>query len=636
MAIKYFIRYFDIKGIEHRLNLYDDTFEDEAIQVDGQITLTYADTDNSLEAIRGQGLSVQLEANQDLTFNDLWSENEKTYKVEYFRDNEIKFNGWLNPEGWFENWVNTDWVITFDCVDGLGYLSDLSFVDENGNPFTGKISYIRLIALALKRTGISQFINTSIDIRYTDLDESKDVLNNVYANANRYIKDDEETYMSCEEVIRDILEPFGACLTSHNGEWYIFKPNQLYSSSTATFFRYNSNGYALDYPFYPPTKTLDLSFTLGSNINDFYPHHCSGNQTIRNVSSIGAYRISYKYGLVKSYLDNTKLCSYDGITIPDWNILSTTNLDPLVANECGVVFNNVSGSGVANLRSDAILIGDDERVNVYMEYNINGIGYIRGSLYFRYQIIICDKPITDATANKYYLQDDLTWGNVGVTNTLEKVLTGTSVTRTSDLPIIDVATPIYPSAIGNQGYLYVVIITPQETPTATHETLLSFVDIKPFLEESQNVEGEFHTFQRTTKPSAKVENTKEVATGDNPSDTYLGTLYKADKVTPTETWNRLGVEEEKPLLQIMGEETLRLNQKTSRVFSGDIYGYFQYFSVIYIDGLDGVFLPIKYSYDTKNNIINADFKQIYGDELEDIDYEKTFDYGETVKPTIRG
>ena len=120
------------------------------------------------------------------------------------------------------------------------------------------------------------------------------------------------------------------------------------------------------------------------------------------------------------------------------------------------------------------------------------------------------------------------------------------------------------------------------------------------------------------------------------SDTYLGTLYKADKVTPTETWNRLGVEEEKPLLQIMGEETMRLNQKPSRVFSGDIYGYFPYLSVILIDGLDGIFMPIKYSYNTKNNIISAEFKQIYGNELYDIDYAKTYDYGNTVKPTIRG
>ena len=86
----------------------------------------------------------------------------------------------------------------------------------------------------------------------------------------------------------------------------------------------------------------------------------------------------------------------------------------------------------------------------------------------------------------------------------------------------------------------------------------------------------------------------------------------------------------------MGEETLRLNAKPSRVFTGDVYGYFNYLSVISIDNLEGVYMPMKYSYDTKNNIISGEFKQIYGDELDDIDYLKTYDYGSTVKPTIKG
>ena len=70
MAVRYFIKYFDTIGIEHKLNIYDDAYVGDALQVDGNVTLTYADTDNVLEAIRGQGLSVELEANKDLTFNN--------------------------------------------------------------------------------------------------------------------------------------------------------------------------------------------------------------------------------------------------------------------------------------------------------------------------------------------------------------------------------------------------------------------------------------------------------------------------------------------------------------------------------------------------------------------------------------
>ena len=86
----------------------------------------------------------------------------------------------------------------------------------------------------------------------------------------------------------------------------------------------------------------------------------------------------------------------------------------------------------------------------------------------------------------------------------------------------------------------------------------------------------------------------------------------------------------------MGSETMRMNANTMRIFSGDIYGYFNYLSVITIDGRTGKFGVTKYSYDTKSNIISAEFKQMFGDELTDLDVEKQLDYGNVVEPTIRG
>ena len=109
---------------------------------------------------------------------------------------------------------------------------------------------------------------------------------------------------------------------------------------------------------------------------------------------------------------------------------------------------------------------------------------------------------------------------------------------------------------------------------------------------------------------------------------------------PTETWNRKGFVETKPLLQIMGEETMRMSQSPAKVFSGDVFGYFDYMSVVSIDGYAGLkFMPIAYSYNTRTNITSVTFRQIYGAELADqgVDgfYVKSFDYGNVVKPTIK-
>ena len=624
MAVKYYIRYFDIIGIEHRLDIFDDTYEDEAIQVDGNVTLTYSDTDDSLEAIRGQGLRVELEANTDLTFDSLWSEDEKTYKVQYYRDFELIFNGWLNPDGWFENWVNTNWIITFDAVDGLGYLSDLSFVNESGVPITGRKKYIEILAIALQRTGLNLPIYTDIQIRYTGLSESLNILDNVYANTERYIKDDGETIMSCEEVIRDILEPFGAVLTSLSGKWYIYKPNQLYSNSSVLFNVYNYKG-VNQFQLLP----LDTAITIGNDgVRDLF--HCNANQSIRNVSSVGAYRINYKYGLVQLLIANQYFCSDDG----GLSVVPYTNYsyDNVLANpdNCGIYFGRVLEADIKEqIRTPFLSIEDDLQIEFTIKYTSQAIRGIGKKPYFNYKVFISDNANINSATTIQYIQED---GNWGTSDYLIKELTfnyGNELNR---------LLPPKPSAISGVGYVFISIYTPSvegRNDIIGTEVFLEQLAIKPN-DSSSNIVGEFHTFQRTTKPSAKVQDNKEVATGDNAADFYLGTIYKNDALTPTETWSRKGLLEGKALLQIMGEETLRLNSKPSRVFTGDVYGYFNYLSVVTIDNLDGVFMPIKYSYDTKNNIISAEFKQIYGDELLDIFYQDTFDYGNTVKPTIKG
>ena len=132
MALKYDIEYYDTVNILHRFELYDDNFVGSSTQVQGNVTLDYGQVDENLESIRGQGLRVQLEANEDLTFEDLFTESERVFRVVYKRNSITLFEGWLNPEGFFEDFVNDRWIVSFDCVDGLSYLKNLAFVDDSG------------------------------------------------------------------------------------------------------------------------------------------------------------------------------------------------------------------------------------------------------------------------------------------------------------------------------------------------------------------------------------------------------------------------------------------------------------------------------------------------------------------------
>lgn len=615
--LKYWLEYNDVMNVSHRLEIYDDAFSGTETEINGNVFLEAASVINPLEAIRGSALRVQLHANTSLTFDDLYSENQKSIPIIYQRDSVEKFKGWLTPDGWYEDFVKNEWLVSFDCVDGLGYLENLSFVDnDTGLQIIGYKTMLEVISLALIRTGVQQNINVDIQVFYTGLADTVSILENATLISDRYIKEDGDTIMSCENVLRDILEPFGACITSRDGEWFIYKPNQLVTSPILSYFRYDYLGVALS----PTTSTKDISFNLRSNVNGFYPHHSGENQRIAIKGSIGAYRINYKYGNAKSLIANTKLCTDDSITISEWVILSNTNMTFPVENDCGVSLNVVAnGTGVANIETNTIPLTALDILDIKLKLYSSRYPFDLET-YFRYQVTL------DDGVDIYYLHTQMNW-----------VLNTPTFLTPRTTGVIDFTLTLKTSTLPVTGDVKLIFYTPE----AFVAPIGGIVQIKEVIiniaDESETAKvGEFHTVQRTSNPSANVESVKEVYTGDNETESYIGALYKVDALTTTMTWFRKGITEEIPILGIMGQEILRMSQNPARKFTGDVFGFYDYLSVVTIDGLDGVFMPISYNYDTLNNTITAELLQIFNDELADIDYSITYDYGNVVTPTIKG
>ena len=639
MGKKYNIAYNDIQNVAHQIEIYDDAYVGSVIDIDGYAFLDYSETDDPLECVRGHGLRVQLDADTTQDFSDLYAEDQMTFPVIYKRNSVTLFSGWLNSEGWYEDFVNDKWQVSFDCIDGLGYLKDLSWVDDaTGLNFVGTFSQLELLSKALIRTGLQQNINVDIQIFYTGLSETGCVLSSVKARATRYIKDDKNTVMSCDDVIRDVLEPYGACIVSKGGEWFIFKPNQLFASATLTYHRFDYLGAALA----PTTATLDTSFALGSDVDGYAPHHCSGNQRISFVPSLGAYRINYKYGEAKGLLGNDYFAGTD--PLDDWVTNSTTvPITTPLSNPTALTFDDpgITLTGfleVANgptrtkmLTSELVGLTADELLTYKIQVNCTlpvGAGWEMDWVFRMYS--------TDAGGGNPIYSQGSVWGSATPYD-ITTVFTG-------GLVIIEQTLVALPQA----GKLFIEIWSAETKDSGGVPPIAFKLEIIQFnvsvSEVIDPIEGEFHTVQRIKSasftPSANIKDIKEVFTGDSASDLYVGTLYKADGNTPTISWFRSGITEAKPILQIMGEETLRLNASTSRLFYGGVFGYFSYLSRVTINGVSGIYMATKYSYDTQLGIINAELMQIYGDELDDQDepdfYQLTYDRGEVVTPTIIG
>ncbi len=619
LKLKYFLQYVNIVGDSYLCNILKKNYTGVSTEIFGVATIEKGSVKDHLEPIRGTGLILELEANNDLTLEDLYTENEQDFVVQLYKNGVINFYGYLKPDGVFQDFVRDEWRLSLECIDGLGALKNLSFLRTNGLQFRGKFKALDIIYNCLRRGGLLLNINTSINILYDGLaaDNNTDVLNNIYLNTDRYFKKDgntqgEGTVMSCDDVLKSILDIFGAVITQRDGEWYIYKANEIYVNSNVLFRRYNTNNTFLG------IKTIQFNQGLGSQINNYYPHHASGNQRIEIKGANSAFRIGYKYGFVNGLLANNSFFHNINDYSP-WQVLSATS----------VVFDPASNLGLrmptrTNTQS-IILVAQSENLplNIGNSFSLNtNLTAANDSITFHFKVRLGIYYLTDSgawtTSNSFITYVFGGRGDLGI----NRQVTSSFTLQSQPLPIT--------------GDVFVEIHTPRRSfGNSSAFVIINTLDVVNTFA-GNNVVGEFHTVQRANRISTLVKDNKEVLNGDNDGIVYNGAIFKTDKTTLTSSWNRKGFIGSFKLLQISAEEELRISQKPIKIFTGDIYGYVEYISVLNIDNVGKKFMPIEWSYDTKANITKVKSLELYVEEIADLEYIPTLDYGETVKPTIKG
>jgi len=613
--LKYYL-YFD----DYTLNIYKSNYQGTASEIYGTFTLKKSSVDTILSPIRGTALDLSLEANQTLTFDEFLIEDEFTYKTELLKGSQIIFEGYIKPDGCQQSFVNDAWYVNIESNDILGALKDLSFVQSNGLRFTGKMSVYDVIKGCLDRTRLSLTINTSIEIEYLGY-TGANILKDIYVRSERFIKNQNDiVIMDCNEVLTSMLNMFSGVITQQDGQWWIYRPNDLELNGYTTFINQDTD----------TTFTKNLNAVLGSQINNFYPHHCDGNQQIEVKGAISAYRLNYQYGFTDGFILNPNLNHDEELVFEDW----TTN--PSLPEDVEII-NNGSLSGLI-MKSDLTFPG----FTVQEVLTSNSIIALEGQiLTFRAKVsstIVRNMfAFQIRTSDGYYLENR----------------NGNNKWTTTDISITPVPCGNYRFAeqfvsyellmppVPNDCTIEIVILVPLIYPNPTFPdsrglSKVSYVQILDNELQKQGIVGEFHTVTRFDPPSSIVKENQKVFNGDG-EEILIGSIYKADEETLTEFWTRKDKFEELPLLGISAMDDLRIQSNPIKVFSGNILGQIPYMSVITIDNITGLFMPIEYDYDYKTNKSQVKLLEFYNTDIADIQYTISPDYGNnTIRPTIKG
>lgn len=613
--LKYYL-YFD----DYILNIYKSNFQGTASEIFGTFTLKKSSVDTILSPIRGTALELSLEANQTLTFDEFLLEDEFTYKTELLKSSQIIFEGYIKPDGCQQSYVNNAWYVNIESNDVLGALKDLSFVQANGLRFTGKMSVYDVIKGCLDRTRLSLTINTSTEVAYVGY-AGTNILKDIYVNADRFIKDQNDiVIMDCNEVLTSMLNLFSAVITQQDANWWIYRPNDLQLNGYTTFINQDTD----------TTFTKNLNAVLGSQINNFYPHHCDGNQQIEVKGAISAYRLNYQYGFLEGLVLNPNLNHDEDLVFEDW----TVNPDLPIIEDGLTVLGIINDGSTSGLK-----IGAQVYDGIYEVITSTPVPFTQDEI-LSFRLKLSSKNVRQtfffqiSTSDGYYLNNNNEWTT---TNYKRSFVFGEY--KTSELflnyelvlpPLIadcDVTITIY----GPKPYIY--------TPPLIQRTGISNFTYVQLLNNEiakSGIVGEFHTVTRSQPPSSITKENQKVFNGDGISS-LIGSIYKEDLIELTTDWTRKDKFENLPLLGISAMDDLRIQSNPIKVFSGSIYGQIPYMSVITIDNISGLFMPIEYDYDYKTNKSQVKLLEFYNTDIADIQYTVSPDYGNnTIRPTIKG
>jgi len=244
--------------------------------------------DGVFSPIIGSHMDVVLRVDTNGQYDEFNRISDKEYKVYYYIDSTLFWFGYVLQGGVSELYNQAPFYITLEVVDELGGLKDIEYLDKNGLPFWfpnhvySRFSLSEIIGNCLYHCDTRK-VYESINIYETNNDTGvgDSMLTQITMHQHAFVDNNDnhreaggdkfsEEFISCYDVLKMVLEPFGASIMQHNGDWHIHRKNQKgeYTrriwNSTANF---RSGAAADSNDAYTPTILLSNARANAANLN---------------------------------------------------------------------------------------------------------------------------------------------------------------------------------------------------------------------------------------------------------------------------------------------------------------------------------------------------------------------------------
>ena len=171
--------------------------------------------------VRGSGASINVYAESDFAYSELFTSDNLEFKVNiYYDTTTLYWTGWVTSNVWDEPYSDTPYPVRISATDGLGILKEFDFSDLSLTDRETVDTIIHDILEQIEVDDFTEYVNV-----YHDSMPDQAVGNSPFDQMKIW------TYLykdnNCYEVLESILKIFNAAITQYKGEHIIYRYKEL-------------------------------------------------------------------------------------------------------------------------------------------------------------------------------------------------------------------------------------------------------------------------------------------------------------------------------------------------------------------------------------------------------------------------
>jgi len=306
------------------LYLQEDSYAGSLIEYQGvSINLQYIpNSDDPFEPVYASQINVVLDVTDDLAnIPDFTTLDDRKYFAKLYLDSDLEWCGWVLSDNVQISYTTGRKQLFFNAIDGLGLLKSIPLPIDASIDINSLNSLLYFIRLCLNGVDFPNTPNIMTVCSYfADGMEDRAIHSYSEPFSQSYLPyrtfiDTGVTYISCFDVLSNIVKSFGCRLFQAGGKWWIVAVNEFA----------NENNWFTEYTY---TGTVASS---GNNLNTLstiqgYVGNTSGLYFIDNsqfkLMKKGFNKVQYNYdaSVADNYISNGNFRPFTGLYADNWQI----------------------------------------------------------------------------------------------------------------------------------------------------------------------------------------------------------------------------------------------------------------------------------------------------------------------------